>query len=245
MSGLLHARQPAAGPRGVDIDVSHARVTDPGTQRGLGFLPRHNNTKVVKAHARRVIVAQADDAIDQHCLRQRVFKRYPAAIMGVQEYRGRRPIWPLWQRQIPGGQEHGLAWLAQAQASPAGKARPIHLAGSDLSPAIIAAGSAKTLGGIGIHGEAAKACHAGFLPHPPQAGHPLLALTWPLTQQGRSALPHGAEKARPARLHNALDPWAVRLAWAGGAGFPFTAINREILLKPPNLAIGTDVIPQA
>jgi UDP-N-acetylglucosamine acyltransferase len=46
-------------------------------------------------------------------------------------------------------------------------------------------------------------------------------------------------------LHNALDARAIRLARTPRAGFPFPAINREILLKPPDLAIGADGIPQA
>ena len=59
-----------------------------------------------------------------------------------------------------------------------------------------------------------------------------------------SALPKRAEKARTAGLHNALDPSAIRLAWTARAGLPFPAIDGEILLKAPNLAIGADVIAE-
>ncbi len=41
-----------------------------------------------------------------------------------------------------------------------------------------------------------------------------------------------------------LPPRAIRMAWTTRAGLPFAAIDGEILLKAPNLAIGADVIAE-
>jgi hypothetical protein len=91
--------------------------------------------------------------------------------MRMQKHGRGCPIRPLRQGQITRCEEHDLAWLAQAQAGPAGVARPIHLAGLNRPTAIIATGSAKTERGIGVHGDATEACH-GWKSAPDSADRP-------------------------------------------------------------------------